>query len=155
MTINNKNRRQFLQHTALGMAAAAFPGIALANKGQFKSRATRGFNPDVEMEITARQGYVPVLRSGHHTKVQKYYGKLLKGPKDTLQHLKGNYLGPIINYEKGQKVRIYFNNALLEPSIIHWHGLHVPQKSDGHPMYTIQPGEQFVYEFEVMNRAGT
>ncbi len=154
MTINN-NRRQFLQHTALGLAAAAFPGLALANKGQFKSRATRSFSPDVEMEITARQGYVPVLSSGPHTKVQKYYAKLLKGPKDTLQHLKGNYLGPIINYEKGQKVRIYFNNALPEPSIIHWHGLHVPQKSDGHPMYTIQPGEQFVYEFEVMNRAGT
>ncbi|NOQ76749.1 MAG: multicopper oxidase domain-containing protein, partial [Methylococcaceae bacterium] len=155
MSIKNNNRRQFLQQSALGLASAAFPGLVLANQGQVKSRPTRGFNPDVEIEMTARQAHVPVLQSGPNTRVQKYYGKLLKGPKNTLQHLKGNYLGPIINYEKGQKVRIYFNNGLSEPSIIHWHGLHVPQKGDGHPMYTIQPGERFVYEFEVMNRAGT
>ncbi len=155
MSIIKNNRRQFLQHTALGLAAATFPGLLLANKGQVKSRPTPGFNPDIEMQMTARQGYVQVLKSGPRTRVQKFYAKLMKGPKKTLQHLKGNYLGPILNYEKGQKVRIFFNNALSEPSIIHWHGLHVPQKSDGHPMYTIQPGEQFVYEFEVMNRAGT
>ncbi len=155
MSKTNNNRRQFLQHSALGIASAAFPGLLLAKAGQVKSAPTRGFNPDIEIEMTARQGFVPVLKSGPNTRVQKYYAKLLKGPKDTLQHLKGNYLGPIINYEKGQKVRIYFFNELSEPSIIHWHGLHVPQKSDGHPMYSIQPGERFVYEFEVMNRAGT
>ncbi len=155
MSIKNNNRRQFLQHSVLGLATAAFPGVLLAKKGQVNSRPSLGFNPDVEIEMTARQAQVPVLRNGPNTRVQKYYARLLKGPKNTLQHLKGNYLGPIINYEKGQKVRIYFNNGLKEPSIIHWHGLHVPQKSDGHPMYTIQPGERFVYEFEVMNRAGT
>jgi bilirubin oxidase len=155
MSKTNNNRRQFLQHSALGIATAAFPGLLLAKAGQVLSAPTRGFNPDIEIEMTARQGFVPVLKSGPNTRVQKYYAKLLKGPKDTLQHLKGNYLGPIINYEKGQKVRIYFFNELSEPSIIHWHGLHVPQKSDGHPMYSIQPGERFVYEFEVMNRAGT
>ncbi len=151
----NNNRRQFLQHSALGIATATFPGLLLAKTGQVKSAPTRGFNPDIEIEMTGRLGFVPVLKSGPNTRVQKYYAKLLKGPKETLQHLKGNYLGPIINYEKGQKVRIYFFNELSEPSIIHWHGLHVPQKSDGHPMYSINPGERFVYEFEVMNRAGT
>ncbi|MCK5189541.1 MAG: multicopper oxidase domain-containing protein, partial [Methylococcales bacterium] len=125
------------------------------NTGQVRSSPTRGFNPDIEIEMSARKAYIPVLKNGPNTQVQKYYAKLLKGPKDTLQQLKGNYLGPILNYEKGQKVRIYFYNQLSEPSIVHWHGLHVPQKSDGHPMYSIQPGERFVYEFEVMNRAGT
>jgi len=155
MSTKNNNRRQFLQHSALGLATAAFPGLLLANKGQIRSNPTREFNPDIEIEMTARKGYIPILKKGPTTQVQKYYAKLLKGPKETLQHLKGNYLGPILNYEKGQKVRIYFNNSLSEPSIIHWHGLHVPQKSDGHPMYSIPPGERFVYEFEVMNRAGT
>ncbi|MFW5442872.1 MAG: multicopper oxidase family protein [Methylococcaceae bacterium] len=153
-TINN-NRRQFLQHSALGVATVAFPGLLLAKAGQIKSVPTRGFKADIEIEITARQGFIPILKSGPNTRVQKYYSKLLKGPKGTLQTLKDNYLGPIINYETGQKVRIYFYNELSEPSIIHWHGLHVPQKSDGHPMYSIMPGERFVYEFEVMNRAGT
>ena len=155
MSIKNNNRRQFLHQSALGLATAAFPGLLLANKGQLKSVPTAGFKPDIEIAMTAREVDVPILMSGPNTRVQKYHAKLLKGPKHTLEHLKGNYLGPIINYEKGQKVRIYFNNALKEPSIVHWHGLHVPQKSDGHPMYSIQPGERFVYEFEVMNRAGT
>ena len=98
---------------------------------------------------------MPIMKTGPNTSVQKYYAKLLKGPENTLQQLKGNYLGPIVNLVKGQKVRVFFKNKLDEPSIIHWHGLHVPQASDGHPMYSIPPGETYVYEFKVMNRAGT
>ncbi len=152
---NYYNRRRFIQHSALGVAVAAFPGLLQATNGKIQSAPTAGFNPDVEIEFTAKNAYIQVLNSGPRTQVQKYYAHLLKGPKSTLQHLKGNYLGPIINFEKGQKVRIYFYNKLNEPSIIHWHGLHVPQKSDGHPMYSITPGARFVYEFEVRNRAGT
>ncbi|MFM8331871.1 MAG: multicopper oxidase family protein, partial [Candidatus Methylumidiphilus sp.] len=37
----------------------------------------------------------------------------------------------------------------------HWHGMHVPHLADGHPMFAIDKGETWVYEFEVMNRAGT
>jgi FtsP/CotA-like multicopper oxidase with cupredoxin domain len=153
---NRFNRRRFLQLSAMGAAAAAMPQLAMSYyTGRVKSAPTPGFNPDVEIEFTTRRAHIQVLKNGPTTNVQKYYARLLKGPKNTLQPLRGNYLGPILNYQKGQKVRIYFNNQLNEPSIIHWHGLHVPQKSDGHPMYSIAPGERFVYEFEVMNRAGT
>jgi len=153
--INNNNRRQFIQQSALVASAAAFPGLLSAKSVQLRSMPTRAFNADVEIEMTAKKAQISVLKSGPTTRVQKYYGKVLKGPKETVQTLKGNYLGPILNFKKGQKVRVYFYNKLNEPSIIHWHGLHVPQKSDGHPMYTIKPGERYVYEFEVMNRAGT
>jgi suppressor of ftsI len=46
-------------------------------------------------------------------------------------------------------------NDLPEANIIHWHGLHVPQVMDGHPMYDVPPGSGYVYEFQVVNRAGT
>jgi len=152
----NYNRRQFLQHSAVGAAAlGAFPGMLFAKTGQLQNKATPGFKADVEMEFTSRDVYVSVIKGGQKTKVQKYDAKLLKGPKNTLVELKGNYLGPILNYVKGQKVRIYYKNRMAEPSIIHWHGLHVPQHSDGHPMYTLAPGQSYVYEFEVMNNAGT
>ncbi len=65
------------------------------------------------------------------------------------------YLGPIIRVKRGQKVRIHFHNQLAEESIIHWHGLVIPEAMDGHPRFAIAPGESFVYEFEVENRAGT
>jgi hypothetical protein len=42
----------------------------------------------------------------------------------TLQTIPNSYLGPIIRAKRGQKLRIHFNNALPEPTIVHWHGLH-------------------------------
>ncbi len=152
----NNNRRQFLQNSAVGVAAlTTFPGVLLAQSGPLRKKATPNFKADVEIEFVSRDVYVSILKTGRKTKVQKYYAKLLKGPKNTLVELKGNYLGPILNYVKGQKVRIYYKNMMSEPSIIHWHGLHVPQDSDGHPMYTLAPGQSHIYEFEVMNHAGT
>ncbi len=152
----NYNRRQFLQHSALGaVALGAFPGMLFAKTGQLQNKATPGFKADVEIEFTSRDAFVSIIRTGEKTKVQKYHAALLKGPKKTLVELKGNYLGPILNFIKGQKVRIYYKNMLSEPSIIHWHGLHVPQHCDGHPMYSIEPGQSYVYEFEVMNNAGS
>lgn len=155
MNMNNHARRRFLQQSLLGAAAAAFPGMLPANSESMKSSATPSFNADVELEFTAQQAYVPILNGGRSTGVQKFYASVLKGPSNTLVQLPGNYLGPILNLQKGQKIRVFFTNKLNEPTIIHWHGLHVPQMSDGHPMYSLQPGQQFVYEFEVLNRAGT
>lgn len=155
MTNFNDSRRRFLQNSALSAAVASFPSLLLAKTGSLKSTATPGFKADVEMEFISELAQIPILASGPATQVQKYSAKLLKGPKNVMQELPGNYLGPILNFQQGQKVRIFFRNKLREPSIIHWHGLHVPQRSDGHPMYTIENGQQFVYEFEVINRAGT
>ncbi|MDD2759123.1 MAG: multicopper oxidase domain-containing protein [Methylomonas sp.] len=151
----NTGRRRFLQHSALGTALAAFPTVLLAGSNSIKRTATVGFKADVEIEFISQPARIPILTNGPATVVQTYSAKLLKGPQQTLQTLPDNYLGPILNFQQGQKVRIFYKNKLSESSIIHWHGLHVPQYSDGHPMYSIEPGEEFVYEFEVVNRAGT
>ncbi len=64
-------------------------------------------------------------------------------------------MGPIIRVAKGQKVRISFKNNLPKESIVHWHGMHVPEQFDGHSKDVIQSGETYVYEYEILNRAGT
>ncbi|MCQ8179545.1 multicopper oxidase domain-containing protein [Methylomonas sp. SURF-1] len=151
----NYNRRRFLQVSAAGAALAALPRLSAATGSSLLRKATPGFVADVEIEFSAQASQARVFEGGPATRVQTYSASLLKGPTSTLRALPDNYLGPILNLQQGQKVRIFFNNRLQEPSIIHWHGLHVPQHSDGHPMYSIQPGEQYVYEFEVLNRAGT
>jgi suppressor of ftsI/bilirubin oxidase len=130
MKYYDHQRRQFLQHTALGIMTAALPGFVLAENGQIKSRPSNIFKPDVEVEFISRVSEIPIM-PGANTSVFKYYGKLLKGPQTTLTVMPG-YLG-----------------------IIHWHGMHVPQKMDGHPMYEINQGGRYVYEFEVKNPAGT
>jgi FtsP/CotA-like multicopper oxidase with cupredoxin domain len=55
----------------------------------------------------------------------------------------------------GQKLRVNFTNRLAEESVIHWHGLHVPPEMDAHPRYAIGPGETYVYNLPITNRAGT
>lgn len=146
-------RRQFLQFAAFGTAAAAWPGFALAEMAKMTNAPSSAFKPDVEIELTARAGAVSI-KPGAATRVFQYQGKLLKGPASTLTEMPG-YLGPTLNLVHGQKVRIIFYNQLAEPTVAHWHGLHVPQKMDGHPMYAINRGERYVYEFEVKNPAGT
>lgn len=146
-------RRQFLQFAAFGAMAAAWPGFLLAEGAKTNNAPNRTFKPDVEIALTARTASVP-LKPGTATRVFQYHGKLLKGPSSTLTEMP-SYLGPTLNLVRGQKVRIIFYNQLPEPTIAHWHGMHVPQKMDGHPMYAINKGERYVYEFEVKNPAGT
>ncbi|GJL75242.1 multicopper oxidase family protein [Nitrosomonas sp.] len=146
-------RRQFLHYAAWSALASTLPGSSWAEDRQINKDPDKNFKPDVELELYARTAEVPIL-TGADTHVFKYSGKLLKGPANSVKNLPG-YLGPILNFERGQKVRIFFYNQINEPVITHWHGLHVPQKMDGHPMYEIFNGERYVYEFEVNNPAAT
>ncbi len=65
------------------------------------------------------------------------------------------YQNPILRIESGARFAATLDNALTEPTIIHWHGLHTPAKMDGHPRDTIAPGARYDYDFSVRNRGGT
>lgn len=64
-------------------------------------------------------------------------------------------VGPTIRVRTGDTVRITLENALSEPTILHWHGLRVPEPADGHPRLVIPTGGTYQYEFPVIDRAGT
>ena len=151
----NTKRRKFLQYTGITAAAAAtYPTfIHAADPGLF-NKPSADFHPDVEIELKQEAVKIPIF-DGPRTRVWKVFGKVLKGSSDTVENLSGTYLAPTLHLQKGQKVRIYLKNNLPAESILHWHGLHVPAKMDGNPMYAIHHGETFVYEFEILNRAGT
>ena len=110
-------------------------------------------DPDIEIVLRATPTEVQVY-PGQATRVWAYRGEVVKGDADAVQHIPGSYLGPILRFRKGQTVRIHFTNDLPEPSIVHWHGLHVPEAADGHPRLVIDPGETYTYDFQVANRAG-
>ncbi|MDZ7267521.1 MAG: multicopper oxidase domain-containing protein [candidate division KSB1 bacterium] len=69
--------------------------------------------------------------------------------------INGSYPGPTVRIQKGQTLTVEFRNQLNQPSNIHWHGLIVPDKMDGHPKDAIAPGGSYTYTFPVINRAGT
>ncbi len=149
------SRRRFMRMTGWGLlAASAAPSwLRAMEMGSGANRANLNFKPDVELDLLAQVDSVSIL-SGQPTRVYRYTAKLLSGPESVLAEIPGSYLGPIIRLQKGQKVRINFHNRLPEPSVTHWHGLHVPSAMDGHPDHVIGNGQTRVYEFEVLNRAG-
>jgi len=153
------NRRELLRLVSLSVLAGATgcDGRSASSGPEVVSPQAApdtGFLPDVEMVLTAAPDEVSVL-PGTPTRVWRFTGRLLKGPADTLQTLPGSYLGPVIRLRRGQHVRVRFANNLGEDSIVHWHGLDVPESADGHPRLAISHGHEYVYEFEVTNRAGT
>ena len=168
----NESRRRFLKQTGLGVAGlTALPTLARAMEGMgmgggmhnrhsadfempklAPNKASPNFHPDVEMDLFCKPNSIQIL-DGSRTSMLQYSAKLIKGPKETLTEIPNSFLPPIIRLQKGQKVRINLHNGLSVPTVTHWHGLHVPQIMDGHPMYSIDSGEVRVYEFEVLNRA--
>ena len=161
----NLPRRAFLQ--AAGWGAAGY-----------LSKATAASTAEVELALQATMFDVP-LWPGTPTRVWGYKGEVLAGDPQSLQPLQApargypvryanlfgqaplrrasapySYLGPIIRVRRGQRVRIHFTNQLPEATVMHWHGLHVPPEVDAHPSLLVQPRQSYVYEFDVLNRAG-
>lgn len=69
----------------------------------------------------------------------------------------GTVPGPVLRYRQGDRVRVAVENALPQPTTVHWHGLRVPNAMDGVPQVTqapIAPGAKFLYEFDAED-AGT
>lgn len=108
----------------------------------------------VSIELRAAPGTRQVF-PGTATSVWSFTGTLLEGRPDSLTAIPGSYLGPIIRVRRGDLLRVRFINDLPEPSIVHWHGLDVPAAMDGNPMHAVDPGESYLYEFPILNRAGT
>jgi FtsP/CotA-like multicopper oxidase with cupredoxin domain len=152
-------RRDVLRLLGLSaLAGAAGRPPALAASGAVApihpQTPPAGFTPDVEVSLTAAPAEASIL-PGAPTRVWSITGRVLQGPANTLENLPGSYLGPVIRLRRGQRVRVRFVNQLPEDSIVHWHGLDVPEAADGHPRRVIGRGREYVYDFEVTNRAGT
>lgn len=115
------------------------------------------FEADLDLSLRAAPATVSIL-SGAPTTVWKYHAQVVRGDPASVQAIPGSYLGPIIHLRTGQRVRVTFVNDLPDPgqpSIIHWHGMHLPAAMDGQPPQAVPPGERYVYEFTVADRAGT
>ena len=152
------NRRKFFKLAATGALSFLGSGfvpttwnkIAMADNNKFADT-----KPDSIIKINAVPGKVHIF-SGPQTNVWRYRGEVLKGDPATVTNMGENsYLGPVLRVNRGEKIRIIFQNLLPASSIIHWHGLHVPAEMDGHPRLAIPSREQYIYEFQVQDRAGT
>ncbi|MFO8002376.1 MAG: multicopper oxidase domain-containing protein, partial [Marinilabilia sp.] len=155
------SRRKFIRIASVSSLGAlsvplfikGFDAIANNNETLPKNEVNNNFKADIDLELTATQKDVQLL-DGQKTNVYSYEPRMITGSDRAIDQLADTYIGPIIRVKPGQKVRVRFKNQLPRESVIHWHGLHISPEMDGHPMYAVDRGEEYVYEFQVNNRPG-
>jgi blue copper oxidase len=148
-TSSNVTRREFLQLTGLcaGALLAWRPGAAVASPARAQET--------LEIELRAGAAEVGIL-PGAPTRVLTYQARVLAGDPAQVQTIPGSYLGPVIRARRGQRLRVNFKNDLAEDSTVHFHGITIPAHMAGHPHGTdiVHEGGSFVYEFDILDRAG-
>ena len=65
------------------------------------------------------------------------------------------YVNPTVRVKTGKEFSAEFANELDEETTVHWHGLHVDWRMDGHPFRPVAPGSTYDYAFSVRDRGGT
>ena len=58
--------------------------------------------------------------------------------------------GPTLRIKQGEELKIRLVNDLRQPTVIHWHGIRLPNAMDGVPHLTqmpVEPGASFDYRF--------
>jgi FtsP/CotA-like multicopper oxidase with cupredoxin domain len=149
----SSTRRNFFQDAALfgaglfGLATSAkgvpFPAAKAPSKGRVPV-----LTPDVPDLPFEMDGPVKVFR----LRAEPLKRKIAPFKTIDVWGYNGSCPGPTIQVNEGDRVRVFFENALPESTSLHWHGLEVPVEQDGVPWISqkpVAPGETYVYEFTV------
>jgi FtsP/CotA-like multicopper oxidase with cupredoxin domain len=78
----------------------------------------------------------------------------LRGSSTEVWSYNDAWPAPMIRLTRGERARIRLVNRLDEETIVHWHGLDVPEAADGHPRLAIDPGAEYAYDFAVTDAPG-
>ncbi|MHB1331928.1 MAG: multicopper oxidase family protein [Sulfuriferula sp.] len=160
-------RRKFLQYaalSALGIVGGSYV-YQLASprrNGFFGTAAARDALPYKALFIPGNSGPLGVLDMSNSPltlTTQSTTLPLIQGKQSPFliynaQYANQTYQNPIIRIQRGSQFNARLQNDLNEPTIIHWHGLHLPGVMDGQPRTTIAAGAHYDYTFPVTNRSG-
>jgi suppressor of ftsI/bilirubin oxidase len=69
-----------------------------------------------------------------------------------VEHRGARFINPTLVFRRGERVRIDLENALQEPTIVHWHGLAVDTHNDGAAVPPLAPSGRYSYAFDVRDR---
>jgi FtsP/CotA-like multicopper oxidase with cupredoxin domain len=87
--------------------------------------------------------------------MQKGESTFISGQTTDTFGFNGDYLGPTLRAEVGDRVRIDITNELGETSTVHWHGMHLPAAMDGGPHQTVAGGRTWSPQFTIQQSAAT
>ncbi len=131
------------RHLIKGLAVA-LTALALAAPATMRAASARGETAANGFRVLrARQGSVR-LRGADQ-------------PETSIWGYDGQVPGPTLRLRRGEELKVRLINDLPEPTLVHWHGLRLPNSMDGVPHLTqapVEPGQSFDYRFTAPD-AGT
>jgi manganese oxidase len=134
---------------AAGIADALRPSRLLAAQaGQGLGRNT----PVVTPNGSSLPWRIEDGRKTFHLIAEPLVREFAPGFKVNCWGYNGHTPGPTIEAVEGDRLRIYVENRLPEPTSVHWHGVLLPNGMDGVSGLNqprIEPGQIFKYEFTV------
>ena len=144
-------RRTFIKNSAIGIVAgSALLESCMKVESVPVSMASDNFsNPLVLPKVIQNpQGY-PMTAKNTMAKVSN------TGITEMMSYMENMPVGPLFKMQRGHDFSLVFKNELDEHTNIHWHGLVIPAKMDGHPDDVVHAKESFNYRFTINQRAGT
>jgi blue copper oxidase len=135
------------------MSSAAYVSLDPTNLDNFK----------YPLHLPGDDGLMGVLEASHapvRFTAQQQSVEVLPGKRADLLAYRAErdgktYVNPTFRVQKGKEFSAEFTNDLDEETTVHWHGLHVDWRMDGHPFQPVAPGATYAYAFPVQDRGGT
>lgn len=151
-------RRTFFKGVLLAGATAATAGSLAACGG-----ARRGQPTPRGAKAEARPLPVPPLEKGSlegntrrfELTAQSGEYEIVAGTKTKTWGFNGAWLGPTLYMRRGEHIEMTVHNNVDEPTVVHWHGLHLPALADGGPALTFDPGQSWRPKWDVEQPAAT
>ena len=143
------DRRHFMAWAAVA-GAGSFDRAARALLSSAARATVGGAQPRAPYQapaVIAPDGATLVARS--------HSVEIAPGVRSEVWSVGDGPVGPTIRARTGDTARLILRNELAEPTILHWHGLRVPERADGHPRLAIGTGGSYQYDFPITDRAGT
>ncbi|MEX3504634.1 multicopper oxidase family protein [Corynebacterium sp. LK2510] len=150
------SRRMFFKGIVIataGVAAACAPG----------NGPIRGQETPQGADAEPRPLPIPPLYTGEldgdtrsfELTAQKGQFEILPGTTTDTWGFNGAWLGPTLYMRRGEKINMTVHNEVDEPTVVHWHGVHLPAAADGGPALAFNPGESWNPTWTVDQPAST
>lgn len=150
------NRRKLLKALSLGATALAaglrWPRQASAQTAPAPTPVHEGNSLTIPPLL---EGISDGMERRFELQLQQGETEFFPGVKTPTLGINGSFLGPTLRCSRNDLIRMQVNNQIGEPTTLHWHGLHVPARSDGGPHQTIEHGERWEPLIRIMQPAAT
>ena len=146
-------RRQLLWWTVAGagLAAVGAAGLWSSRNGGAPGTSTAGPGAGAGTGAAASPEVLSSSRGRLEVDLRSAPTSLRVGDREaTVWTYNGSLPGPTLSVKPGDTLRVRMANGLDDPTNLHVHGLHVSPEGNGdNPFITINPGEDFDYEFRI------